>query len=143
MNLAAVSLAGGRAMLGRMRRLRAGLVRVVGGWLVCQVALLAVPPVVLCVGLPQDVAVTVCTCSHTDGRPCPMHPTAPVSKRSCSCRGASEPGAAAMAALLGPAAVLPTAFRVIASVRHAGVVRPSVSLLSDWILIPDGPPPRA
>jgi hypothetical protein len=72
-----------------------------------------------------------------------MHPTAPVSKRSCSCRGASEPGAAAIEALLGPAAVLLQPFSVTVPARRTGWLRPSVFPLADSILIPDGPPPRS
>jgi len=130
-------------MLTNMHGMRHRLVQLVGGWLVFQFALLAVPPAVLWSALPYEVATTACTCSHADGASCPMHHPPSKSTDPCSCRSASETGVAAMMALLGPQAVLADLLGAAVPVALAESARPRGSFPSDWIAVPDGPPPRS
>jgi hypothetical protein len=124
-----------------MRSIRQSRAWLVAGWLLAQAAFATATPLGLCVAAGVAPA-GECTCSHEDGRPCPMHPDAHKSAPSCSCRSTTDPAAIIMASLVGPSAVLPDAMAVA---RPQVLARPLIRLESSPISAastPDAPPPR-
>ena len=97
-----------------MRPIRRRLAIVIGIWLFCQMSALMGGPVAMCFGMAADVPGQQCTCAHDAGQQaCPMHhPAAPKSK-TCSCRSTTDTEALAIASLLGPIAVLPSAIAAV------------------------------
>jgi hypothetical protein len=85
---------------------RRRLTWIVCGWLCCQLSLLTAAPLSLFADRVHTAADAVtCTCIHTGTAECPMHHSKPA-KRSCECRGTTDPGAATLLSMLGPIAVL-------------------------------------
>src|SRR6185369_8986503 len=87
-----------------MEALRRRLAWVACGWLCCQLSVLTAAPVSL-LSAPHAAEAPGCTCIHGANAQCPMHhPAQP--KPDCQCRSTTDPGAATLVSLLGPAAVL-------------------------------------
>ena len=116
----------------------------IGVMLACQLAALTVTTASLCAdgrGVPGQQA---CTCTHAPGAECPMHRHAPpASKSTCSCRSTSDSGDAALAALFGPSAVVPTQSIHPVTFASSQMRADSPLFLSSTHPAPDGPPPRA
>jgi hypothetical protein len=99
-------------------------------------------PVSLCTGEGAGIQQT-CTCSHDDGKECPMHHTKTKSKSSCSCRSTSDGPTAILASLLGPTAVLTSRTAVVATVATSRFLTNPEAVPFDASINPDPPPPRA
>ncbi|HEX2457842.1 MAG TPA: hypothetical protein VHI99_29360 [Vicinamibacterales bacterium] len=126
--------------MGRMRR---ALTRVATGWLVCHICLLALTPSVPCKSLQPRTAEASCTCTHAEGPVCPMHrPSATADPQGCSCRGATDPPAIALASLIGPSAVLPTVVSTIVPITTPSTLMSAFAPSTNVALVPDAPPPR-
>lgn len=125
-----------------MLRIRCRLSWLVCGWLVCQLGVLTFASAALYAETPGGSAIGVCTCSHGDGRDCPMHHQTPKSK-SGSCRSANDAGSAGVVSLLGPLAVLPRPKTVGEPVVTSDSSRQRPTFSSQLFPIPDAPPPRA
>jgi hypothetical protein len=113
------------------------------GWLALQLAILVSVPTVLCTTM-EATAASACTCSHEAGQACPMHhPSSSPAPAACSCGSATDPAAAIVASLLGPAAIPARVFDAVPVVVTADVPHSSVPHPPDTIIGPDAPPPRA
>jgi len=124
--------------------MRRALARVAAGWLVCQIGLLALTPSALCLSLKARGAEASCTCAHVEGPVCPMHrPSASVDPKGCSCRGATDPQTVALAALIGPSAVLPPSVAAANLLVTSSTLGNSPTDPVDVTLVPEAPPPRA
>jgi hypothetical protein len=127
-----------------MRRLRQRLAWIVGAWLVFQTSALMAAPVSMCAGAMVSVPEQSCTCALGGAMECPTHHRAmPNPKSSCSCRSAADTSTAAVAALLGPIAVLPPAIGVAVLFRSTHSMPSIVATPIDGLTLPDAPPPRA
>jgi hypothetical protein len=128
-----------------MRAIRRHLALVIGVWLFCQTSALMIGPVSMCAGVPTAVSEQQCTCAHDGGQQaCPMHHrTTPQSKSSCSCRSSTDTSTLAIASLLGPIAVLPSAIQVAYLSLTTDSVPVMVAVPIDGPASPDAPPPRA
>src|SRR4029450_995419 len=91
-----------------MQKMRRGLKRLAGGWIVLQLSILIAIPTALRLTLPDHLEAGLeCTCSHGDGMSCPMHhPEAEPNAPTCAYRSAPNPAAAIAVSILGPSAVL-------------------------------------
>jgi hypothetical protein len=125
-----------------MRTLRRQFSWIAGAWLLCQASSMILVPVSLCTEERAGVQQT-CTCSHDDGKECPMHHTKTKSKSSCSCRSTSDGPTAILASLLGPTAVLTSRTEVVATVASSRCFTNTEAVLFDASINPDPPPPRA
>jgi len=128
-----------------MRPIRRHLASVIGVWLLCQTSALVIGPASMCAAMPTAVPEQQCTCAHDAGQQaCPMHhPTTAKSKSSCSCRSGTDPSTLAIASLLGPIAVLPSAIEVADLSLTTDSVPVMVAAPIDGPELPDAPPPRA
>jgi hypothetical protein len=125
-----------------MRTVRRHLGWSVGAWLLCQVAVLIGTPASMCAGVAPPMVAETCTCAHGDGQACPMHH--PVqSSRTCSCRSTTDDSTVALASLLGPAAVLPSAVALVEPVSKVDVLARLAASPLDTLSVPEAPPPRA
>jgi len=112
-------------------------------WLSAQVAALAAVPVSMCSMARQAAEAPGCTCIHTANATCPMHHPAK-SPSGCNCRGTSpDPGSLTVVSLLGPIAVLPDAASTLAPPPATQSPIPQIAGFSNFVAVPDGPPPRA
>src|SRR3990167_1086567 len=125
-----------------MRSARRYLSCVVKTWLICQLSVLALTPVAICMGAPVASTGVTCTCAHGDDQACPMHHPGAAPK-PCSCRSTGDAGSAIAAALLGSAAVLPHAVENVPLASFSDISQSAVSVQSDRSRVPDAPPPRA
>jgi hypothetical protein len=105
--------------------------------------MLILVPVSLCARERAGAAEQACTCSHGDGRACPMHHPQPKSASSCSCRSTGDGPSATLQSLFGPAAVLTRASTVVATVATTDVCANPAALPVGAPVNPDPPPPRA
>jgi hypothetical protein len=126
-----------------MRRVRQHFAGIVGAWLLCQASAMVLVPVSLCTGESAGAVAQACTCSHPDGRECPMHHTKTTSRSFCSCRSTTDGPIATLASLIGPIAVLTSRTTVAASVATSGFWTNPEAVLFDASVNPDPPPPRA
>lgn len=127
-----------------MQRIRRQLVRLAGGWLVAQLAIVGSAPVALCAGMPSGTAAVECTCAHGDGVTCPMHHATPKrDPKSCSCRSTTSDGIAILASLFGETAVLSRTTCITEPSRSATLPQGTLSHPLDSFFVPDAPPPRA
>ena len=128
-----------------MGPIRRHLGAVIGVWLFCQTSALMIGPVSMCTGMATAVPGQQCTCAHDGGQQaCPMHhPTTAKSKSSCSCRSTTDTSTLAIASLLGPIAVLPSAIRVVDLTLTTDSVPDVIAAPIDGPELPDAPPPRA
>jgi hypothetical protein len=118
----------------------------VPSWLLCQVVVMTASPSALCFELSRASATAECTCSHDDGKLCPMHHTrgtrVPL-KSDCGCRSTADPAAALLQSLLGPTAEMTDVSRHAAPLSSSALHPVSVLQPLNPFVIPDGPPPRA
>src|SRR5205809_7186430 len=101
-----------------MRAVRRHLGALIGAWLMCHSATLAIAPVAMCAANRASATGQVCTCgdAHDAGQACPMHHrTTHPSPSSCSCRSTTDLATTAISSLLGPVAVLSRPIGVAAS----------------------------
>jgi hypothetical protein len=122
--------------------LRGRLAAIACTWLCCQFSLLAAAPVSLLADGPHSAQSMACTCVHTGNAQCPMHHPAS-QKRGCECRGATDPDAATVVSLLGPIAVLAGAPSRLTPPAIAESPAHHITRFTGFIVVPDGPPPRA
>ena len=128
-------------VMGGMRR---GLARVAAGWLVCHIGLIALTPSALCLTLKARTVEASCTCAHTEGPVCPMHhQSVTPDPQGCSCRGATDPQAVALTALIGPSAVLPPTVATASPTATSSTLTSALTDPIDITLVPEAPPPRA
>jgi hypothetical protein len=122
-----------------MRVLRHRLARFAGAVLALQLCLIAGTPTVFY----ADLVTQDCTCPHGDGQMCPMHHTVTRSnhQQTCSFRSATNANAEAIATMLGPIAMLPTAVHLSHAMPFV-TVSFVVTRPLDSASIPDAPPPR-
>jgi hypothetical protein len=104
--------------------------------------MLAVTPAAICLATPMHTEGIACTCVHGDDQACPMHHPLSTPK-PCSCRGNSDAGSAAVAALVGSPAVLPHAADSVPLLSVSEVSPRFMSRRADRPRVPDAPPPRA
>jgi len=123
-----------------MHSFRRQLRRVAGGWVIAQVCVLVLASGVMAL---TGAAAVECTCTHGDAHSCPMHHPQPASKSTCSCRSTSDGPTAAVAALLGPIAVVPSSLVSEPAPLRGERVDALAASLFDVPSVPDGPPPRA
>jgi len=127
-----------------MQRIRRGVRRAAGAWLIVQLWMLVWAPTVLCGTMRSLQARTTCPCAHVDPQSCPMHQSDSSSNAAaCSCRNSANPFAIIVASLFGPSAVLTGTLLLenpLASYSVPSLV--AVSLIEADIL-PPAPPPRA
>ena len=136
--------AGHCAKLAVMRPFRRRLAMVIGVWLFCQTSALMIGPVSMCAGMATAVPGQQCTCAHDGGQEaCPMHHPAKAKSKSCSCRSTTDTSTLAIASLLGPIAVLPSAISVVDLSLTTDSVPVTVAAPIDGPEPPDAPPPRA
>ena len=126
-----------------MRPIRRHLASVIGVWLLCQTSALVIGPASMCAGMATAVPEQQCTCAHDGGQQtCPMHHPG-TTKSSCSCRSSTDTSTLAIASLLGPIAVLPSAIEVADLSLTTDSVQVMVAAPIDAPDLPDAPPPRA
>jgi hypothetical protein len=126
-----------------MRRVRRHVARIAGGWLLFQASVLSLTSVSLCAGMIAAAAAQSCTCAHGDGQECPMHPSKPTSKSSCSCRSTNDSTTAALVSLVGPVAVLARAASIVAPSAISTFQVTARTSPAATPVAPDPPPPRA
>ena len=113
------------------------------GWLCCQLSLLTAAPLSLLADRVHTAAdALTCTCAHTGNAECPMHHSKPA-KRSCECRGTTDPGAAALLSMLGPIAVLADAIPNTPTPPITQLPNYPLTQFIDTLSPPTAPPPRA
>ncbi len=85
-----------------------------------------------------------CTCANGDTAQCPMHHHTPPSKSNCACHStAPDASTAAVMAMLGQAGVLTGESSAFTPPQPSAFASASTSVVTSWIVSPDGPPPRA
>ena len=115
-------------------------------WVVCaclcvQLSLLTAAPLSLFTNAPHSDASMACTCVHPGATECPMHH--PAKKAGCECRNTTDPDAASLVSLIGPAAVLTSTSSQLAPPAITKSPVHSITQFIDFVAAPDGPPPRA
>jgi hypothetical protein len=125
-----------------MRRLRALLGPLIGAWLLCHAATLAVVPVLLCVAGAETMPVE-CTCDHGDHSLCPMHHKRTSRPGVCVMQGAGGDGTAVLTSLLGQLGLIPSASPLAAPDGGTPYAASAVTTSSLRPSPPDPPPPRA
>src|SRR5262245_11487209 len=127
-----------------MQKLRRGLRRLAGGWIVLQLSILIAVPTALRLTFPADhQAGLECTCSHGDGMSCPMHhPESQPNAPTCSYRSAANPAAAIAVSILGPSAVLTRSITPAGLVATREILTSLISNPIEIATVPDAPPPR-
>jgi hypothetical protein len=112
------------------------------GWLCCQLSVLTAAPLSLFANAPHAADSISCTCVHGANAQCPMHhPASPKPDRQC--RNTTDPAAATLVSLLGPAAVLPAPACCVAPPSITKSPNRQITQFISFLAVPDGPPPRA
>jgi hypothetical protein len=127
-----------------MQKMRRGLRRLAGGWIVLQLSILIAVPTALRLTFSDDhQAGLACTCAHGDGMSCPMHhPETEPNTPTCSYRSAANPAAAIAVSILGPSAVLTPSIAPAGLIATREILTSLISHPIEIATVPDAPPPR-
>lgn len=124
-----------------MTRLRRALGPIAGIWLVCQLGLVPVAPIVLGVGAAEERI--ECTCVHGEHATCPMHHRAALGSTICLMRSADNGGAAVLGSIVHFIGVLPELAQTLDQGSRRTIDRMATTPTSLRPSPPDPPPPRA
>lgn len=129
-----------------MDRIRRRAAWIVAAVFACHIAGSFAAPIAMCRDGVEASTSVVCTCTHADGAPCPMHKhaasSAAPSTRDCACRSTANPFDAFLAALISSPAVVPVA-SAPAPLTSQRLPLELLVTMQGIVPAPDGPPPRA
>jgi hypothetical protein len=125
-----------------MMHVRRALGTVAAIWLSCQLATLALTPVMLWAG-STDVHAQECTCAHGADALCPMHHKSAPGSKPCVMQSTSDHAAVVSMSLFGIVGVVPGSVATTHAAPSGRLAIVESQMTAERPVPPDPPPPRA